>query len=119
MEKEAHEDIKSIFNMPSREEAEYMLKKAVEKYAPRASEFAEWLESEISEVLTMFNLVPDSFGVRYKLKINKLKKFQNKNLKKRTRYIKLFPNKKSLLRIASAHLIELDETWFSETKHYI
>ena len=41
MEKEAHEDIKSIFNMPSREEAEYMLKKTVEKYAPRASEFAE------------------------------------------------------------------------------
>ena len=44
IEKEAHEDIKSIFNMPSREEAEYMLKKTVEKYAPRASEFAKWIE---------------------------------------------------------------------------
>ena len=38
------QDIKSIFNMPSREEAEYMLKKTVEKYAPRASEFAKWIE---------------------------------------------------------------------------
>ena len=31
-------------NMPSREEAEYMLKKTVEKYAPMASEFAKWIE---------------------------------------------------------------------------
>ena len=71
MEKEAHEDIKSIFNMPSREEAEYMLKKTVEKYAGRASEFAEWLESEIPEGLTVFNLAPDSVGVRRKLRTTK------------------------------------------------
>ena len=45
--------------------------------------------------------------------------FQNKELKKRTRCIKLFPNKESLLRIATALLIELDETWLSESKRYI
>ena len=47
MEKEAHEDIRSIFNMPSKQEADYMLKKVVEKYMDKASEFARWLESEI------------------------------------------------------------------------
>ena len=71
MEKEAHEDIKSIFNMPSREEAEYMLKKTVEKYAGKASEFAKWLEYEIPEGLTVFNLAPDSIGVRRKLRTTK------------------------------------------------
>ena len=45
--------------------------------------------------------------------------FQNKELKKRTRCIKLFPNRESLLRIATALLIELDETWLSESKRYI
>ena len=54
-----------------REEAEYMLKKTVEKYAGRASEFAEWLESEIPEGLTVFNLAPDSVGVRRKLRTTK------------------------------------------------
>ena len=71
MEKKANEDIKSIFNMPSREEAEYMLKKTVEKYAGRASKFAEWLGSEIPEGLTVFNLAPDSIGVRRKLRTTK------------------------------------------------
>ena len=37
MDKEAHEDIKSIFNKPSRGEAEYMLKKEVEKHMNKAS----------------------------------------------------------------------------------
>ena len=41
MEHEAHEDIRNIFNMPSREEAESMLKKTIEKYENKASRFAE------------------------------------------------------------------------------
>lgn len=45
--------------------------------------------------------------------------FQNKELKKRTRNIRVFPNKEALLRIASAMLIELDEQWLSEEKAYI
>ena len=96
--------------MPSREEAEYMLKKTIEKYADKASEFAKWLEYEIPEGLTVFNVAPDSIGVRRKLRTTNMVEFQNKELKKRTRCIKLFPNKDSLLRIATALLIELDET---------
>ena len=45
--------------------------------------------------------------------------FQNKKLKKRTRCIKLFLNRESLLRIATALLIELDETWLSESKRHL
>ena len=71
MDKEAHEDVRSIFNMPSRHEAEYMLKKTVEKYAGKASEFARWFEREIPEGLTVFNVAPDSIGVRRKLRTTK------------------------------------------------
>ena len=119
MEREAHEDIRNIFNMPSREEAESMLKKTIEKYENKASGFAEWLEHEIPEGLTVFNLVPDSIGVRRKLRTTNMIEFQNKELKKRTRCIKLFPNRESLLRIATALLIKLDETWLSESKRYM
>lgn len=119
MEKEAHDDIRNIFNMPSRQEAEYMLKKMVEKYAGKASEFSEWLENEIPEGLTVFEFAPDSLSVQRKLRTTNMVEFQNKELKKRTRCIKLFPNKESLLRIATALLIELDETWLGESKRYI
>ncbi|MBQ9775082.1 MAG: hypothetical protein IJW17_03485 [Lentisphaeria bacterium] len=40
-------------------------------------------------------------------------------MKKRIRCIKLFPNKEFLLRIATALLSELDETWLAESKRYI
>ena len=98
------QDIKSIFNMPSREETEYMLKKTVEKYAPRASEFAKWIEKEIPEGLTVFNIVPESIVIRRKLRTTNMIEFQNKELKKRTRCIKLFPNKESLRKTATAQL---------------
>lgn len=42
--------------------------------------------------------------------------FQNKELKKRTRVISVFPNKEALLRPTSALLVELDDKWLSETK---
>ncbi|MBR2440250.1 MAG: transposase [Lentisphaeria bacterium] len=101
------------------EEAESMLKKTIEKYENKTSGFAEWIEHEIPEGLTVFNLVPDSIGVRRKLRTANMIEFQNKELKKRTRCIKLFPNRESLLRIATALLIELNETWLSESKRYI
>ena len=43
------------------------------------------------------------------MRIYNMVEFQNKELKKRTRIIKVFPGKESLLRVASAMLIELDE----------
>ena len=87
-----------------------MLKKTVEKYTGKAFRVCKWLEYEIPEGLTVFNLAPDSIWVRRKLRTTNMVEFQNKELKKRTRCIKLFPNKESLLRIATALLIELDET---------
>ena len=43
MKREAHEDIRNIFNMPSWEEAESVLKKTIEKYENKVSGFAERL----------------------------------------------------------------------------
>ena len=45
-----------------------MLKKTVEKYAGKASEFAKWLEHEIPEGLMVFSVASDSIGVRRKLR---------------------------------------------------
>ena len=68
--------------MPSREKAESMLKKTIEKYENKTSGFAEWIEHEIPEGLTVFNIVPDSIGVRRKLRTTNRIEFQNKELKK-------------------------------------
>ena len=50
---------------------------------------------------------------------NKYGGISKKELKKRTRCIRVFPNKESLLRIATALLIELDEKWLANGKVYL
>lgn len=118
MQGEVHNDIRNIFHMPSKEEAESLLKRTIDKYKNKSSELAQWLEHELPEGFTVF-AVTESLNARRKLRTTNMVEFQNKELKKRTRCIKVFPNRESLLRIASALLIELDESWLAEDKVYL
>ena len=71
--------------------------------------------NELPEGFTVFNVEPDSLNARRKLRTTNMVEFQNKELKKR----RVFPNKESLLRIATALLIELDEKWLANGKVYL
>ena len=84
-------------------------KKLIEKYGKTAPDLSSWLESELPEGFTVFNVEPDSLNARRKLRTTNMVEFQNKELKKWTRYIRAFPNKESLLRIATALQSELNE----------
>ena len=95
------------------------LKKLIEKYGKTAPDLSSWLENELPEGFTVFNVEPDSLNARRKLRTTNIVEFQNKELKKRTRCIRVFPNKESLLRIATALLIELDEKWLANGKVYL
>ena len=119
MQQEVHNDIRDVFNMPTRSDAEIQLKKLIEKYGKTAPDLSSWLENELPEGFTVFNVEPDSLNARRKLRTTNMVEFQNKELKKRTRCIRVFPNKESLLRIATALLIELDEKWLANGKVYL
>lgn len=119
IQSEVHNDIRDIFNMPSKTEADALLKRTIEKYHTNASDLANWMETDIPEGFTVFTVEPDSLNARRRLRTTNMVEFQNKELKKRTRCIKLFPNKESLLRIATALLIELDDAWLVESKAYL
>ena len=95
------------------------LKNLIEKYGKTAPDLSSWLENELPEGFTVFNVEPDSLNARRKLRTTNMVEFQNKELKKRTRCIRVFPNKESLLRIATALLIELDEKWLADGKVYL
>ena len=119
MQQEVHNDIRDVFNMPTRSDAEILLKKLIEKYGKTAPDLSNWLENELPEGFAVFNVEPDSLNARRKLRTTNMVEFQNKELKKRTRCIRVFPNKESLLRIATALLIELDEKWLANGKVYL
>ena len=116
MSEDVHGGIQNVFNASDENEAHRLLDKAVEQYAEDASDLSDWMAENVPEVLTIFDL-PEA--KRKKLRISNMVESQNKELKKRTRLIRVFPNKESLLRTASALLMELDEEWLSTDKRYM
>lgn len=108
MQKEVAEDIRTIFNAPDRTVAESYLARAVQKYAKSASRLANWLESDIPEGLTVF-----SFPAAHRRLIrttNSLERL-NREIRRRTRVVSIFPNEASCLRLISAILMETSDDW--------
>ena len=72
------------------------------------------MERNVPESLTVF-CVPARHRVRMRAS-NMLERL-NRELKRRTRVVSIFPNDDALLRLASAVLMEVDEGWMSGRKY--
>jgi len=110
MRKEVAEDIRNIFNASDLENANRLLDNVVEKYSKTASKLSAWMKDNIPESFTCFAM-PSSH--RKRLRTSNMAEVINREIKRRTRVIGIFPNESSLLRISSALLKELDERWIA------
>ena len=108
MKREVAADIRAIFNAPDRAQAEAQLRRTVEKYAHCASRLADWLEGNIPEGLTVFAFPEDHW--RRIRTVNSLERV-SQEIRRRTRVAGIFPNEASCLRLVSALLMEISETW--------
>jgi len=108
MKADVAKGLRAIFNAPTRVEADRQLELFVAKYEKTAPKLASWAEENIPEGLTVFDL-PDAHQRRLRT-TNPLERL-NREIKRRTRVASLFPNDASLLRLASALLIEISEEW--------
>ncbi len=80
----------------------------MKKYAKSAPKMSSWMESNLSEKLTIFEL-PAAY--RRRLRTTNMLERVNKEIKQRTRVATLFPNEASLLRLTIAVLVEITENW--------
>lgn len=108
MRSEVAVDLRAIYNAPDRHEADRLLKLASEKYRPRAPRLADWMESNVPEGLTVFTRPA---AHRRRLRTTNMLERLNREILRRTRVATLFPNEDSLLRLASAVLVEVDQEW--------
>lgn len=109
--------LRPIFNAKDRPAADQLLKDAVEHLLPNAPKLARWLEDNIPQGLTVFTLPAQH---RKKLRTtNGIERPIQQELKRRTRNVRVFPNAESLLRLASAILVEIDDEWTTSNKRYI
>lgn len=105
---EVARDIRMVFDAPDRATAEAFLRQIVKKYEKQASRLAAWLEKNIPEGLTVFSF-PEAHWRKIRT-VNALERV-NREIRRRTRVVGIFPNEASCLRLVSAVLMEIDEKW--------
>lgn len=108
MKKEIASDIRAILQAPNQEEANRLLQKAVQKYQQSAPELAAWMETNVPESLTIMQFKESH---RRRLRTSNIAERVNRELKRRTRCVGIFPNVESCLRLVSALAAEIDEEW--------
>lgn len=114
MRLEVAAEIRSIFNTTNKTRAEELLQEAIQKYAVSAPRLSAWLEDNLSEGFSVFD-----FPLEHRRTIrttNSLERI-NKEIRRRTRVVGVFPNEASCLRLISALLMEISEEW-QIGKHY-
>lgn len=101
-------EIRAMFNASDRKSAEALLQAAIQKYARPAPRLSAWLEENLAQGFTVFD-----FPLEHRRTIrttNSLERI-NREIRRRTRVVGIFPNEASCLRLASALLMEISEEW--------
>jgi transposase-like protein len=91
-----------------------MLEMMARKYAEIDVKLANWLEHNFPESLTVFDFPAEH---RRRLRTNNCREHLNREVKHRTRVATIFPNEASLLRLATAVLMERDEEWQAHNRY--
>jgi transposase-like protein len=108
--KEVARAIRSVFDSPSRPAAETRLKEIVAHYAKSAPKLSTWMEENLPQGLTVFDL---PVAHQKRLRTSNALERVNLELKRRTRVARVFPNEASLLRLVTALLAETSDDWES------
>lgn len=101
-------NIRSVFNAPNKEEAERLLDMAIKKYNKEMPQLSKWMEENLREGFTVFAF-PESHWRR--LRTSNVLERLNREIKRRTRTVVIFPNEASCERLISAILSEVSEEW--------
>jgi putative transposase len=113
--KELSEGLRGVFAAPSREVALRLASELAARWRPSHPGVAEHLEDHIEECLACLAF-PESHRRRIRT-TNGLERL-NQEIKRRTRVVRIFPNRGACLRLVSALAIEQSEEWLTG-RHYL
>jgi len=108
------ERLKDAWAAPDRQRANSRLEEIIEDYRSRYPELANWLEETGEETLTVFEL-PKAHRKRMK-STNGLERFLEE-IERRTRVVRIFPNRASCLRLVMALAMEQSEEWLTGKRY--
>src|SRR5215203_787572 len=113
--KELASDLRAIFSATSREQAFGIASSVAQKWRQKGNEkVAEHLEEHIEECLTCLTF-PESHRRRIRT-TNGLERL-NQEIKRRTRVVRIFPNREACLRLVTALAVEQSEEWLTGRRY--
>jgi putative transposase len=113
--KELGADLRAIFAAPAREQALHIASSAAEKWREEGHEkVAAHIEEHVEECLTCLAF-PESHRRRIRT-TNGLERL-NQEIKRRTRVVRIFPNRESCLRLVTALAMEQSEEWITGRRY--
>jgi len=113
MHSEVHRRLRSIWDAPDRETADLLLQKALDYYKNR-KDFCNWLEENIEDTLTIFNLPPEH---RRRLRTTNGVERMHEEVKRRTTPVRIFPNRDSALRLIGSIWQDIHEKWITGKRY--
>src|SRR5215207_4892499 len=113
--KELASDLRAIFSATSREQAFGIASSVAQKWRQKGNEkVAEHLEEHLEECLTCLTF-PESHRRRIRT-TNGLERL-NQEIKRRTRVVRIFPNREACLRLVTALAVEQSEEWLTGRRY--
>ena len=108
MRKEIGEAMRRIYGQETLEQARAVAKKIIGQYRKRASDFSSWLEANYEDGMTFYAFKQDAWR---KIRTSNCLERLNKEIRRRTRVVGIFPNDESCLRLVGALLMEQNDEW--------
>jgi transposase-like protein len=108
--------LRTVFDAPDRRAADERLKEVVASYRDTAPRFAEWAEESVPQGLTVLALASE---YRRRLRTTNGLERLNREIKRRTDVVGIFPNATALLRLSTCVLIEAHDEWQDSDRRYL
>lgn len=113
--KELAADLRTIFDAPNRDLAMALAEEVADKWCKEGYlKVAEQIEEHIEECLVCLAF-PESHRRRIR-STNGLERI-NQEIRRRTRVVRIFPNRESCLRLVTAVVVEISEEWITGKRY--
>ena len=106
------EAVRSIFRCQTIELARERTQAVIKEFSDSAPKFVAWLDENVEECFAIYAF---DDKVQRRLRTSNLLERLNREIRRRTRLVSIFPNEASLLRLASALLAEIHEDWLAQS----